>query len=103
MFHDNDYGQMLTIPPDRQTLCRSREHDLRVPSDQQSITLPAPTTPKPYLTHPKISKIHRNFVAVEEIKSNLANLDRKLGDVDRMLAEDEGDGTPPILTNLHSY
>ena len=39
----------------------------------------------------KISKIHRNFVAVEEIKSKLQGLDTRLADVDRMLLADSGD------------
>ena len=41
----------------------------------------------------EISKIHRNFVAVEEIKTNLAHLDAQLSKVNQMLDEDVGDGT----------
>lgn len=41
----------------------------------------------------KISKIHRNFVAAEEIKSNLQNLDLDLGRLNNMLRQDESDGT----------
>lgn len=40
----------------------------------------------------KISKIHRNFVAAEEIKSNLQNLDLDLGRLNNMLRQDESDG-----------
>ncbi|KAF8420095.1 exocyst complex component Sec6-domain-containing protein [Tirmania nivea] len=39
----------------------------------------------------KISKIHRNFVAVEDMKSGLQGLDEKLSTVDRMLREDYGE------------
>lgn len=44
------------------------------------------------LTGGKISKIHRNFVAAEEIKSNLQNLDLDLGRLNNMLRQDESDG-----------
>ncbi|KAL7275839.1 SNARE-binding exocyst subunit S6 [Rhizina undulata] len=51
----------------------------------------------------KISKIHRNFVAVEEIKSNLEGLGKQLIEVDRMLQEDYGDETNQMhnLLSIH--
>ncbi|RPA88975.1 exocyst complex component Sec6 [Choiromyces venosus 120613-1] len=48
----------------------------------------------------KISKIHRNFVAVEEIKSKLQGLDSRLAEVDRMLADDSGDSLTNEMPNL---
>ncbi|KAI5817489.1 exocyst complex component Sec6-domain-containing protein [Pyronema omphalodes] len=48
----------------------------------------------------KISKIHRNFVAVEEIKSRLASLDTTLYDVDRMLKEDDHDELSNPMPNM---
>ncbi|KAI5806257.1 exocyst complex component Sec6-domain-containing protein [Geopyxis carbonaria] len=48
----------------------------------------------------KISKIHRNFVAVEEIKSNLSGLDARLNKVDRMLQDDDGDELTNPMPNL---
>ncbi|KAI5851593.1 exocyst complex component Sec6-domain-containing protein [Morchella snyderi] len=48
----------------------------------------------------KISKIHRNFVAVEEIKSSLQGLDIKLNEVGRMLESDSGDSLTNEMPNL---
>ncbi|TGZ81197.1 exocyst complex component Sec6 [Ascodesmis nigricans] len=48
----------------------------------------------------KISKIHRNFVAVEEIQSNLQNLDTRLGQIDYMLSTDECDDLTAQMPNL---
>lgn len=42
----------------------------------------------------QISKIHRNFVAAEDMKLNLQGLDEKLSMVDHMLREDYGEGKP---------
>ncbi|KAF8250145.1 exocyst complex component Sec6 [Wilcoxina mikolae CBS 423.85] len=47
-----------------------------------------------------ISKIHRNFVAVEEIKSKLADLDARLNDVDRMLQDDDRDELTNPMPNI---
>jgi len=50
----------------------------------------------------KISKIHRNFMAVEEIKSNLAGLDARLDDVNRMLQDDDRDELTNPMPNILS-
>ncbi|KAF8477534.1 exocyst complex component Sec6 [Kalaharituber pfeilii] len=48
----------------------------------------------------KISKIHRNFVAAEEMKSGLQGLDEKLSEVNRMLQEDSGEDIMNPMPNL---
>ncbi|KAI5791668.1 exocyst complex component Sec6-domain-containing protein [Peziza echinospora] len=48
----------------------------------------------------KISKIHRNFVAVEDMKSGLQGLDTKLSTVDRMLQDDDGEDIMNPMPNL---
>lgn len=40
----------------------------------------------------KVSRIHKNFLAVEEMKRNLNELDAKLDLVDQMLRDDYGEG-----------
>src|SRR5690606_5588860 len=40
----------------------------------------------------KVSRIHKNFLAVEEMKRNLNELDAKLNLVDDMLRDDYGEG-----------
>lgn len=61
----------------------------------------------------KISKIHRNFIAVEEIKTRLEGLEIQLDNVKDMLEKDDGDDlTNPMpnilpihyaLTQLHDF
>ncbi|KAA8897087.1 exocyst complex component Sec6-domain-containing protein [Sphaerosporella brunnea] len=48
----------------------------------------------------KISKIHRNFVAVEDIKSNLEGLHTQLSEVDQMLQADDNDELTNPMRNL---
>ncbi|RPA77353.1 exocyst complex component Sec6 [Ascobolus immersus RN42] len=54
----------------------------------------------------KVSKIHKNFLAVEEMKRNLNELDAKLNLVDDMLRDDYGEDISnpmPNLLPIHYY
>lgn len=48
----------------------------------------------------RVSRIHKNFGLVEDMKTGLQGLDRKLAMVDRMLQEDEGDELDNPMMNL---
>lgn len=48
----------------------------------------------------KISKIHRNFMAVIEVKDKLQSLDSRLADIRRMHEEDTGDELTNPMPNL---
>lgn len=43
----------------------------------------------------QISKIHKNFMMVEDMKRNLQTLGKKLDLIDNMLMQDAGEGKSP--------